>query len=92
MQKARKERFFLPSGTVLSCGCPPHAEPGGQEFSIGDVSGLEAVMDDSRSEIFPEREMIRYREGTVRHARCGRIINRSLPADSSWVFSLEERR
>ena len=63
----------LDANVELSCGCDARDEPGGQHGSSGDITGFEAVVDDSRPDIRGERVMLVYKDGRpMRHARCGK--------------------
>jgi hypothetical protein len=65
----------LSSSTDLSCGCSAFDEPDGFHGEIvGGFPGFEA-----NERYVPgwrgNRVMRRYRDGTMRHARCGRVSN-----------------
>lgn len=69
------EPVELPSSTKLSCGCSAFDEPGAFRGGwTGRFPGFEA--NEHYVEGWPGQRLMRsYRDGTIRHVRCGRISN-----------------
>ena|SRR3989344_4291123 len=81
IKKGRKGNYViyeLPVGTKLSCGCDARDEVGGS-WGPSAVTGMEAVVESPPASRGP-RVMRLYLDGTIRHARCGRISTPLSPA------------